>query len=64
MDLISLQNVNMPKRGLGYPIQDPYPVNSIEKRQIPGLMDKSKQKKSKCKKVPNPSLTPMIMVGK
>jgi hypothetical protein len=54
----------MPKRGLGYPIQDPYPVNSIEKRQVPGLMDASKAKPKPHKKVPNPNLTPMVMSKK
>jgi len=34
----------MPKRGIGYPIFDPYPMNSIEKRQVPVLQDSSKSK--------------------
>jgi hypothetical protein len=54
----------MPKRGLGYPIQDPYPVNSIEKRQVPGLMDSSKSKSKPHKKVPNPNLTSLVMAKK
>jgi len=53
----------MPKRGIGYPIFDPYPMNSIEKRQVPVLQDSSKSK-SKSKKVPNPNLTPMVMSSK
>jgi hypothetical protein len=55
----------MPKRGLGYPIADPYPMNSIEKRQVPGLQDASKSKgakKGKC--VPNPNIKPMVMSSK
>ena len=53
------------KRGLGYPIQDPYPVNSIEKRQIPMLQDSSKSKPAKKgKKVANPNLVSMVMSSK
>jgi hypothetical protein len=54
------------KKGLGYPIQDPYPVNSVELSQIPKLQDATKKRekgKAKAKYI-NPNLTPIVMSSK